>query len=140
VTYRRPAPKITPTSAATAVPPEGTHPDAGRAVPALPIPPGSTKEQVALGERIFHGEVSGGTCAGCHGSNARGTPVGPDLTKGTWLWGDGSMAALTKRITTGVMTPKQTPGAMPPLGGAPLSLSDVQAVASYVWAVGHMCK
>jgi glucose/arabinose dehydrogenase/mono/diheme cytochrome c family protein len=135
-----PAPKITPKSAATAVPPEGTHPDAGRAVPTLPVPPGSTKDQVALGERIFHGEVSGGTCAGCHGSNARGTPVGPDLTKGTWLWGDGSMAALTKTITTGVMTPKQTPGAMPPLGGAPLSPSDVQAVASYVWAVGHMSK
>jgi len=26
---------------------------------------------------------------------------------------------------------------MPPRGGAPLSDADVQAVAAYVWAVGH---
>jgi len=29
---------------------------------------------------------------GCHGSDARGSPIGADLTSGTWLWSDGSLA------------------------------------------------
>lgn len=140
-----PAPK-TSTAAATpagpVLPPEGIHPDAGNQANnqgsgALPIPPGSSPEQVALGERVFHGQVDGGTCAGCHGSNAKGTSVGPDLTSGKWLWGDGSLAAIEHTITTGVPEPKQSTGVMPPLGGAELSHADVVAVASYVWALGH---
>jgi glucose/arabinose dehydrogenase len=124
--------------AASAAAPEGIHPDAGeQAALPLPTPPGATAEQVALGERIFHGQVDGGTCEGCHGSNAKGTPQGPDLTSGTWLWGDGSLQALTRTITQGVPTPKKYTGAMPPLGGAQLSPSDVAALAAYVWALGH---
>lgn len=85
-----------------AVPPEGIHPEAGaEAAGTLPIPPGATPEQVALGDRIFHGEVGGATCAGCHGSDAKGTPLGPDLTSGKWLWGDGSLPAVTQIITSG---------------------------------------
>ncbi|HVJ51818.1 MAG TPA: PQQ-dependent sugar dehydrogenase [Aliidongia sp.] len=118
-------------------PPEGTHPDAGRQTASLTPPKGATKEQVELGDRIFHGEVSDGTCGGCHGSNAKGTPVGPDLTAGKWAWSDGSLQGLTKTITQGVAKPKEFTGAMPPLGGAPLSKTDVAAVAAYVWAVGH---
>lgn len=125
------------TSGGAATPPEGIHADAGRAVPNLPVPSGATKEQVALGGRIFHGEVSNGTCSGCHGSDARGTPVGPDLTSGNWVFGDGSLAAITKTITEGVPHPRNYTGAMPPKGGAELSNSDVAAVAAYVWAVGH---
>ncbi len=35
-------------------PPEGTHPDAGRmTLASLPVPPGATKEEVALGDRIY---------------------------------------------------------------------------------------
>jgi glucose/arabinose dehydrogenase/mono/diheme cytochrome c family protein len=128
-------------SADSPLPPEGVHPDAGRrAASNLPIPPGATKEQVALGERIFHGEVHDGTCAGCHGSDGKGSPVGPGLTSGSWLWGDGSLAALSKTITQGVPVPKQTSGAMPPMGGSPLSPTEVQAVAAYVWAIGHAVK
>jgi glucose/arabinose dehydrogenase/mono/diheme cytochrome c family protein len=121
----------------TAVPPEGTHADAGRASPNLPVPPGATKDQVALGDRIFHGEVSDGTCSGCHGSDARGTPVGPDLTSGNWVWGDGSLAAITKTVTDGVSHPRNYTGVMPPKGGAELSDADTAAVAAYVWAVSH---
>jgi len=51
--------------------------DAGGQTAALPLPPGATREQVALGDRIFHGEESDGTCSGCHGSDAGGTSVGP---------------------------------------------------------------
>jgi mono/diheme cytochrome c family protein len=50
------------------------------------LPVGVSREEVALGERVFHGEVAGATCGGCHGSDAKGSPIGPDLTSGTWLW------------------------------------------------------
>jgi glucose/arabinose dehydrogenase/mono/diheme cytochrome c family protein len=132
-----PAPTSASSPGGGAVPPEGTHADAGRATPNLPVPSGATKDQVALGDRIFHGEVSDGTCSGCHGSDARGTSVGPDLTSGNWVFGDGSLAAITKTITEGVPHPRNYSGAMPPKGGAELSNADVAAVAAYVWAVGH---
>ena len=72
---------------------------------------------MALGKRIFHGEAGGATCAGCHGSDAIGTPVGPDLASGKWLWGDGSVESITQTIANGVPEPKEHPGAMPPMGG-----------------------
>jgi glucose/arabinose dehydrogenase/cytochrome c5 len=130
------------TSAATPAPevgpPEGIHPDAGaEATGTLPTPPGATPAQVALGDRVFHGQVGGGTCAGCHGSDAKGSPLGPDLTSGHWLWGDGGLAAITRTITDGVPHPKQYPGVMPPLGGAQLSPAEVAAVAAYVSALSH---
>ena len=103
----------------------------------LPLPPGSSSAQLALGERVFHGEAAGGTCAGCHASDGKGSEVGPDLTSGQWLWGDGSVKAIASTIRTGVTKPKGTSGAMPPLGGAALSPADVDAVAAYVWALGH---
>ena len=118
-------------------PPEGTHPDAGRPVAALPTPPGASADQVALGNRIFHGEVADGTCSGCHGSDGMGSTVGPDLTSGKWVWGDGSLAAISHTIESGVAKPKTYTGVMPPKGGAALSDADVKAVAAYVWALGH---
>jgi glucose/arabinose dehydrogenase len=133
-----PAPTASLGSAGAAVPPEGTHADAGRATPDLPVPPGITKDQLALGDRIFHGEASNGTCSGCHGSDARGTSVGPDLASGNWVWGDGSLAAITKTVTEGVSQPRNYTGVMPPKGGAELSDADTVAVAAYVWAVGHV--
>ncbi len=79
----------------------------------------------------------GATCSGCHGADGIGTPVGPALNTGKWLWSDGSFAALTSTIKDGVPEPKQHPGAMPPMGGVTLSDGDLKAVASYVWAIGH---
>ncbi len=112
---------------------------AGRrpAVDRLPLAPGVTRAQLALGDRIFHGEASGGTCSGCHAADARGSDLGPDLRRGRWLWGDGSLAALERTIAAGVAKPKQMMGVMPPRGGAALSDADVAAVAAYVWAIGH---
>ncbi len=132
-----PSPASSTPASENVLPPEGIHPEAGNAVPPLPVPPGATKEQVALGDRIFHGEVSGATCGGCHGSDAKGTPVGPDLTTGKWLWGDGSLQAIAQTITAGVPEPKGHSGAMPPMGGVELSKADIAALAAYVWAVGH---
>lgn len=133
------APAVTtqPARSADATPPEGTHPDSGRKEASLPVPSGATADQVALGDRIFHGEAKDGTCGGCHGSDAKGGPVGPDLTTGKWEWSDGSLNGITQTITAGVPAPKNFQGAMPPMGGAQLSEADVKAVAAYVWAVGH---
>jgi mono/diheme cytochrome c family protein len=132
-----PQPEVAAASAASPQPPEGTHADAGRAAQALRAPPGATGQEVALGDRIFHGEAANGTCSGCHGSDAAGTSVGPSLSNGIWVWGDGSLPAITKTITTGVPRPRNYTGVMPPKGGAELSDQDVAAVAAYVWAVGH---
>ena len=132
-----PEPTIAAASPSSAEPPEGTHADAGRPAAALKPPPGATKDEVALGDRIFHGEAANGACSGCHGSDARGTSVGPSLSDGVWVWGDGSLAAITKTITNGVPRPRNYTGVMPPKGGADLSDQDVAAVAAYVWAVGH---
>ena len=101
------------------------------------VPEGATKEMVALGDRVYHGQVGGATCAGCHGANATGTPLGPDLTDTKWLWSDGSYAGIAKTITAGVPDPKQYRAPMPPMGGAQLSSEQVSAVAAYIWGLSH---
>jgi glucose/arabinose dehydrogenase/mono/diheme cytochrome c family protein len=147
VTYRGPATVAvaaapTPSSradnsaAGAAVPPEGIHPNAGVQA-ALATPPGSTPQAVALGGRIFEGQVASAPCVGCHGTDAKGSPQGPDLTSGKWLWGDGSLASIAHTINVGVPHPKQYGAPMPPMGGADLSSSDVSAVAAYIWALNH---
>jgi glucose/arabinose dehydrogenase/mono/diheme cytochrome c family protein len=121
-----------------AVPPEGIHPDAGsQSAAVLPTPAGATPAEIALGGRVYRGQVASAPCAGCHGTDAKGSPLGPDLTSGKWLWGDGSLAAITHTITDGVPQPKSYGAPMPPMGGADLSPSELSAVAAYVWALGH---
>jgi len=121
-----------------AKPPEGTHPDAGApATASLPVPEGATREMVALGDRIYHGQVGGATCTGCHGASGKGSPLGPDLTDKKWLWSDGSYAGIAKTITDGVMQPKQYRSPMPPLGGAQLTTDQISALAAYVWGLSH---
>jgi glucose/arabinose dehydrogenase/mono/diheme cytochrome c family protein len=118
-----------------AIPPEGTNPDAGDA--ALPMPAGATQEMVALGDRIYHGQVGGAPCAACHGANGSGTPLGSDLTKKEWLWSDGSWKGIGKTITEGVPVPKHYRSPMPAMGGAQLTTEQADAVAAYVWALSH---
>src|SRR5258706_3748119 len=108
-----------------AVPPEGIHPDAGsQATAALPTPPGATPAEVALGRRIYEGQVASAPCAGCHGTDAKGSPQGPDLTSGQWIWGDGSLAAIAHTIAVGVPQPKKYGAPMPPMGAAQLTPSE----------------
>jgi len=132
-----PKPVVATASPNSALPPEGMHPDAGRRTAALALPPGATREQLALGDRIFHGEASDGTCSGCHGSDAGGTSVGPPLNNCIWVQSDGSLPSIARIIDTGVSHPRNYTGVMPPKGGAQLSDADVAAVAAYVWAIGH---
>jgi glucose/arabinose dehydrogenase/mono/diheme cytochrome c family protein len=119
----------------TARPPEGTHPDA--ATDTLPVPEGATREMVALGARIYRGEVGGAACTGCHGESGQGTPLGPDLPGKKWLWSDGSYAGIKKTITEGVMQPKRYRSPMPPMGGAQLTPDQISALAAYVWSLSH---
>lgn len=92
---------------------------------------------VALGNRIYHGQAGGASCTGCHGDNAKGTPLGPDLTGKKWLWSDGSYAGIAKTITDGVPQPKQYRSPMPPMGGAQLTPAQVNALAAYIWSISH---
>jgi glucose/arabinose dehydrogenase/mono/diheme cytochrome c family protein len=117
---------------AVAKPPEGTHPDAGAAAN-LPVPPGATHETVALGAHLYHTT----TCTGCHGGNAAGTPLGPNLTANKWLWSDGSVTGIAKTITMGVSMPKQYRSVMPAMGGAQLTAEQVSAIAAYLWALNQ---
>src|SRR5260370_17674099 len=119
-----------------AVPPEGIDPDAGsQATAALPTPPGATPAEVALGRRVYEGQVASAPCAGCHGTDAKGSPLGPDLTSGQWIWGDGSLAATPHPIPLRVPRPKPYGPPTPPMGGAQLSPAHLPAVAAYVGAL-----
>src|SRR3984885_4978219 len=122
-----------------AQPPEGTHPDAGAAAKALPVPKGATREMVSLGDRVFHGQVGGAACTGCHGDNGEGTTLAPALTgkNKKWLWSDGSYEEIAKTITDGVPQPKEFRSPMPPMGGAQLTRDQVSAVAAYIWSLSH---
>jgi glucose/arabinose dehydrogenase/mono/diheme cytochrome c family protein len=135
-----PAPKATPCPSNSApagkvVQAESAPPESNTAD--LPVPKGSSPDMIALGSRIYMGEVGGATCTGCHGAKATGTPLGPNLTNNKWMWSDGSLAGILKVITEGVPQPKQFRSPMPPMGGAQLSDTQASALAAYVWALSH---
>lgn len=98
-------------------------------VDSLPVPLGATRAQVALGDRIFHGEAAGGRCSECHGVDAKGTGNGNDLTVGMWIWGDGSLHDLKRTVLHNMAIQPGMDGNLTP--------SDVDAVIAYVWAIGH---
>jgi glucose/arabinose dehydrogenase/mono/diheme cytochrome c family protein len=121
----------------SATPPEGIHPDAGATKSSGAIPKGATPKMVALGQRIYQGQVGGAACTGCHGGDGHGSPLGPDLTGKKWLWSDGSYEGLKKIITDGVPRPKDFRSPMPPMGGAQLTSDQVSALAAYVYSISH---
>jgi mono/diheme cytochrome c family protein len=124
------------TEMAAAQPPEGTNAGAG-ATANLPLPAGATRADLVLGDRIYHGAVAAGACAGCHGADGHGTPLGPDLTSRKYLWGDGSYESIRDLVMNGVLEPKQFRSGMPPMGGAQLSPEQLKAVSAYAWALSH---
>jgi cbb3-type cytochrome c oxidase subunit III len=115
-------------------------PRVGPAVRAAGAAPGDTitPAMIALGERIFQGKAGGALCATCHGKDAKGVQgIGPNLTDGAWLHGDGSLEFLRTVIRTGVAKPKAGGAMMPPFGGTPLSAEQLDAVAAYVYSLSH---
>ena len=136
-----------PQPAPTVGPPEGIHPDAGEPAASPPassapasraaLAPGITPAMVALGDSIYSGKVASGTCAGCHGADAKGSSIAPDLTTNKYLWGNGSYQSILGIIRQGVAKPKQHAEPMPPMGGAQLTPAQLAAVAAYVWSLSH---
>ena len=100
-----------------------------------PAPEGATPEMVAQGREIFNGK---GNCMTCHGPEAQGTPLAPNLTDAEWInVADGSWSELQQVVRNGVPTPQQFPSPMPPMGGGQLSDQEIQSVAAYVYSVSH---
>ncbi len=88
---------------------------------------GKTAEQLskdasamAIGERLF-----ANNCAGCHGSDGKGSKGFPNLTDSDWLYG-GKHETIVETITNG------RNGMMPPMAAAVGSPEDVRNVANYV--------
>lgn len=98
-------------------------------VDVLPVPNGSTREQIAHGDRVFHGEAANGQCSVCHGIDGKGTPNGNDLTAGMFVWSDGSVKELKRTILHNMAVAPGMDGDLQP--------ADVDAVAAYVWAISR---
>ena len=96
-------------------------------------PQGATAEDVTAGQQIF---TATGNCYTCHGPDAKGTALAPNLTDGEWINVDGTFAAIQTLVKTGVPTPKQHPAPMPAMGGVQLSDDQIRQVAAYVWSLG----
>ena len=78
-------------------------------------------QAMGIGERLF-----ANNCAGCHGSDGRGSKGFPNLTDADWLGGDGSLDYIQKTIAEGRQ------GVMPPMAAAVGGPEDVKNVANYV--------
>jgi mono/diheme cytochrome c family protein len=89
-----------------------------------------TPAEIARGDSIYHGQAAFGTCFTCHGDDARGGPIAPDMTDGQWNRGDGSFGFIRGIIVSGVL---DNDPVMPAMGGTSLSEDDQHAVAAYVY-------
>ncbi len=105
--------------------------------PATLDPASITPAELALGDSLFHGLIGAVSCQACHGADAKGGTVAPNLTDSEWLHSDGSYGAIYKQIETGVMAPKQYASMMMPFGGIPLTPQQHRAVAAYVYRLSH---
>jgi len=127
----QPAPATT-SPAATTTPAAG-----GAALAAAVIPPnlpqGVTAQMINDGNQLFHGP---GNCYTCHGADAKGTSLAPDLTATTHIWVT-DYPSYVKLVTAGVPQPKQHPAPMPPKGGSTITDDQVKAVAAYEWSLSH---
>ena len=106
-------------------------PEVRAAPPSTTAVPSDDRGRIALGGDIFNGRAAGGICFTCHGRNAIGTQLAPNLTDQTWINGDGSVEFIANTIRTGVPAPKQYPSAMPAFGSL-LSDDQIRSVAAYV--------
>jgi cytochrome c oxidase cbb3-type subunit 3 len=77
-------------------------------------------QAMGIGERLFLNN-----CAGCHGSDARGSKGFPDLTDSDWMYG-GTPERIEETIAKG------RTGMMPPMAAAVGNAEDVRNVAQYV--------
>ena len=117
--------------------PEATDEAAGDAAAGadVTLAAGATQEQFDQGQALFTGQAG---CQACHGPNAQGTTLAPDLTDAEWLNVSGpDMGEIAEVIRTGVPSPQQFPAPMPAMGGASLTDAQIQALAAYVASIGQ---
>ncbi len=120
-------------SPATATPAAGAQAASGPVTVPPNLPAGVTGDMIQQGNQIFHGP---GNCFTCHGPDAKGTTLAPDLTMTPHLWVT-DYPSYVKLITAGVPQPKKHPAPMPPKGGSQITDDQVKAVAAYEWALSH---
>lgn len=113
-------------------------PPAAGAPAAGDLPAGVTPAMVEAGRQVFVGQ---GLCFTCHGQEAQGTPLAPNLTDDQWLNIESPeqdlQAKLTALVRTGVAQPKEHPAPMPPMGGAQLSDDQINSVVAYVTTLAN---
>lgn len=129
------APAEPETSAPTPAEPEsGAAPTANTAN----LPEGVTVEMVESGRELYAGA---GICYTCHGPDASGTPLAPDLTDDEWLWIDPAAGdvyeQIVNRVMEGVPEPREHPSPMLPRGGSQLTDEQVREVAAYVYSLNQ---
>ena len=101
--------------------------------PEVSLASGVSQEQFEQGRELFTGT---GGCMACHGTDAAGSQLGPDLTDAEWLNLESpDVAAVAGLIRDGVSDPREYPAPMPAMGGANLSEEQVQALAGYVASI-----
>jgi len=98
--------------------------------------PASEADLAALGERLYTGKA---ICFSCHGRDAAGTQIAPDLRDDQWLHVEppATVEKVAAVIISGVMQPKEHPGIMPPKAGVDLSDEEVRALAVYLLQLGE---
>lgn len=97
------------------------------------LPEGVTQQDFEEGRRLFTGQ---GGCHACHGPQATGTQLGPNLTDDQWLnVAEPTMDEVMRVIREGVPQPVEYPAGMPPMGGARLTDAQIHALAAYVIAL-----
>lgn len=95
-----------------------------------------SQEMVEEGQAVFTGQ---GICYTCHGQDATGTQLAPDLTDDEWINIPEPITQekIVSLVKSGVAEPVEYPAPMPPLGGAQISDEQVQAVSAYVYSLSQ---
>lgn len=93
------------------------------------LPAGVTASMAQQGRDLF------AVCSVCHGADARGTQLGPDLRDQEWINVSRDMEAIERVIVQGVAEPEEYPIPMPAHGGGEFNREQVRALAAYVYAV-----
>jgi mono/diheme cytochrome c family protein len=115
---------------ATDAPAQPDRPAPEQPAAPLDLPEGISQEDFEEGRRLFTGQ---GGCQACHGPQAQGTALGPDLTDSEWLnASEPTMDEVMRVIRAGVAQPVRYPAPMPPMGGARLNDDQIHALAAYI--------
>ena len=95
------------------------------------MPEGTTMEELAMGRTAFV------VCTVCHGLDAEGTQLGPSLRDGAWIHIPAELDSIAQIVRSGVSSPKEFPIPMPVMGGGDFDEAELNALATYVYALSR---